>query len=289
MESVVDYIERKYRASTRPGYRYGIRIYLNWIGGETSAQVATYADVIDYLKHLRKQELNARTVNNYLFAVKIYYHYLRSTKQRKDHPCERLKLKDQYDRSIHLESLYSTEQLKQLANSYHCKDHKLLRRNQVILGLLIHQALTVSEITHLKTDEVDLRKSKLQVPAVGNNRARKLPLKPEQILLINDYWHEDRNELLNQKDHSNLILNQYGDPLAPHSISRIINKGKATAHRFLPRKIRQSVIHNLLKAGHDLRVVQAFAGHRQLATTEAYRQTELEELKVSIEKYHPRQ
>jgi len=40
---------------------------------------------------------------------------------------------------------------------------------------------------------------------------------------------------------------------------------------------------------YDLRIVQVFAGHRSSASTEAYRQTGLEELKASINKHHPLQ
>ena len=54
-----------------------------------------------------------------------------------------------------------------------------------------------------------------------------------------------------------------------------------------PRTIRQSVITNLLKEGKDLRVVQVFAGHKKISTTEKYRQSGLKELQEAIEKYHP--
>ena len=51
--------------------------------------------------------------------------------------------------------------------------------------------------------------------------------------------------------------------------------------------IRQSVIAHLLKEGHDLSVVQAFAGHKYPSTTERYRQSEIDTLKAAIENYHP--
>lgn len=53
------------------------------------------------------------------------------------------------------------------------------------------------------------------------------------------------------------------------------------------RTIRQSVITNMLKEGKDLRVVQVFAGHKKISSTEKYRQSGLEELQRAIEKYHP--
>jgi integrase/recombinase XerD len=51
--------------------------------------------------------------------------------------------------------------------------------------------------------------------------------------------------------------------------------------------IRQSVIAQLLKQGHDLSVVQAFAGHKYPSSTERYRQNEIETLKAAVQQYHP--
>ena len=61
---------------------------------------------------------------------------------------------------------------------------------------------------------------------------------------------------------------------------------------FAPRKvnaltIRQSVIANLLKQNHDLRVVQVFAGHKYPSATERYKQTNVEALQTALQIYHP--
>ena len=69
----------------------------------------------------------------------------------------------------------------------------------------------------------------------------------------------------------------------------MINKGKARHEKLTPLKIRQSVITHLLKEKNDTRIVQAFAGHRRTASTEAYQQTGLEELKKAINELHPLQ
>ena len=57
--------------------------------------------------------------------------------------------------------------------------------------------------------------------------------------------------------------------------------------KLIPMTIRQSVIANKLKAGQGLRHVQAFAGHRQPSSTEAYRTNNLEVLRTAVAKCHP--
>ena len=54
-----------------------------------------------------------------------------------------------------------------------------------------------------------------------------------------------------------------------------------------PRRLRQSVLRNLLKEGKDLRLVQEFAGHKYVSSTERYKQTGVEELKCQVLKFHP--
>ena len=88
-----------------------------------------------------------------------------------------------------------------------------------------------------------------------------------------------------------LIISSRGTAETGEGICYIIETQR---HLFPERKlnaktIRQSVITNLLKEGKDLRIVQAFAGHKYPSTTERYKQTQVEELKNQILKYHPLQ
>ena len=54
-----------------------------------------------------------------------------------------------------------------------------------------------------------------------------------------------------------------------------------------PLLIRCGVITQKLRRGEGLRQVQAFAGHKQISTTEDYRETGLNELWWAVERFHP--
>ena len=86
-----------------------------------------------------------------------------------------------------------------------------------------------------------------------------------------------------------LLLTKYGKPIKPAAVNRQINHGHQKFMRMTPLKIRQSVIHHKLKEGHNVRLVQAFAGHRSILSTEAYQTNKLEELKQGINQFHPLQ
>jgi integrase/recombinase XerD len=117
---------------------------------------------------------------------------------------------------------------------------------------------------------------------------RTLTLKPNQVMLLYEYIHKVR-PALQKSDTDRLILILRETPESGEGINYLVETFKPffPDRNLNPRTIRQSVITNLLKEGKDLGVVQVFAGHKKISTTEKYRQSGLEELQAAIEKYHP--
>ena len=105
-----------------------------------------------------------------------------------------------------------------------------------------------------------------------------------------NYLQNDRPKLI-KTDTQKLIISKLGTEENGEGIGYII---ETCRHLFPDRKlnaktIRQSVLTNLLKEGKDLRLVQAFAGHKYPSTTEKYKQTHIEHLKQQVLTYHPLQ
>jgi len=251
---------------------------------------------LNYIGLLRQKELHAKTISNHLYSIKIYYNYLQQTGQRKDHPCKSLHLKDQINRSIEIESLYTSEQMEQFLSEHKTKQSFLQRRDEIIIGLLIYQALTNTEIVNLQTQDINLEEGRIYIKtekgkAKNTNQSRTLALKSKQILLIDRYLNQDRPGLENRSKikSEKLLLTKYGKAIKSPAINRQINHGHKKFMKMTPLKIRQSVIHQKLKEGHNVRLVQTFAGHRSILSTEAYQTNKLEELKQGINKYHPLQ
>jgi site-specific recombinase XerD len=288
---LTDYLTSKYSATSIRSYENMIRRFRLSLGER--ADGAGYHEVLDYIGQLRSQGLHPKSLRNNLFAVKIYFDYLLETGKRTDHPCKYLNLKDQVNRQIAVESLYSREVLEELYEHYQAKKPENQRRDKIIISLLIYQALTVLEISQLRIEDVKLEAGTVYIRENVKNRGRTLDLKPRQILLMHTYMKEDWKRYWRKrpprKRFDYFILSENGLQLWKSGINRMINRGREKQERLTPLKIRQSVIANLLKEGHDLRVVQVFAGHRRTASTEAYKQTGLEELKAAIEKLHPLQ
>jgi integrase/recombinase XerD len=290
--TIEEYLLKTYSCSTLTGNLYNIKRFTDYF--PSKAEKAGYKDILQYLEYLRKNcNLHPKTLKHCLYAVKIYFNYLLETGKRKDHPCSELNLKDKINKQIRVDTLYSEQALEHFFETA-CQSKRKRRldnRNKIIVSLLIYQALSVTEIAELTTWDINLEKGEIFIRKQFHLQSRTLPLKAKQILLFYNYLREDRPFLLNYNK-SNLgeqtfILGQYGETIHPHQISRIINEYRPKNERIQPLKIRQSVIANLLRKENDARIVQVFAGHKRVSTTEQYRQNELETLQAAVNRYHP--
>jgi len=286
-----EYLKENYSLTSVNSYKNIINRYLLAVGER--ADKASYTDVLDYIGLLREQNLHPKSLRNNLFAIKIYYRYLVATGKRKDHPCQYLYLKDQINRAIQVESLYPKEILQELYETYQAKNSENQQRDKIIISLLVYQALSVLEISQIKVSNVNLEAGTVKIKPNSKNKGRTLSLKPNQILLFHNYLKNERKKYHRRQKPSKredyFVLSEAGLQLWQGGINRMINRGKDKQNKLIPLKIRQSVIAHLLKENNDIRIVQEFAGHRRTASTEAYKQTGLEELKSAIERLHPLQ
>ena len=290
MKTLEEYLKEKYSETSYKTHICTIKKYLDYV--QQKAKTAEYKDILYYIAHLRKNEnLNPKSIKHYLSAVKIYYQYLLETGQRNDHPCRELYLKDKINKHVKADALYSEEILENyLEKTKEDPDKKLRRRNEVIVSLLVYQALTVAEICNLNIEDINLETAEIYIKSEHKKKARTLQLKARQILLFYNYLKEDYPNLtrfIKEKNPTKLITGKLQEYTRPNILNRMINESRKPEERLQPIKIRQSVIANLLRKENDTRIVQVFAGHKRASTTVQYKQTELEILKNAINNFHP--
>jgi site-specific recombinase XerD len=289
--SLESYVQEQYSPKATPGYLSMIKRYVGYSGDK--ALSAGYTEVLEYIGYLRKTGLHPKSLINNLFSIKIYYRWLNATGQRSDHPCQHLNLQDQVNKKIPVERLYSKETISELLKAHRNKRVGMQRRDEVIITLLLYQALSVQEIAAINTQDVNLNEATIKAKGGCKQKPRTLALEARQILLLHEYITHDRaqllkkNKLITLDDQAALVLGDTGRRIYPGSVNRMINKGRPKMERLTPLKIRQSVIAHLLKEHTNLRVVQVFAGHSRAGSTEEYKLTGLEELKALVQRLHP--
>jgi len=283
-----DYLQQHYTLATAKAYEREIEIYKS---NCKQADKAVYKDILDYIGSLRQRYSKAATISRIVSSIKVYYDYLCSENTRNDNPAKAIKLRDKQSRDIQLQDLFTTDELQALLTRKE-RYHHLDYRNKVLMSLLIYQGLHPREMEVLTVQDVNLTTGIIYIKSTAKTNARTLPLKPNQILLFYEYIHEKRNNLLNGNGLNSLLIGIRGIAMKAEDITKHVKRSfKETypGRKVNAQTIRQSIITNLLKQGHDLSIVQSFAGHKYPSATQRYRQQEVETLKAAVNKYHPLQ
>lgn len=270
--------QQTYNKQLCKDYMYHIQIFTK--EASFTIPTATYQNIVGHISKRRKLGDSIYLLKNKVASIKKYYQCLVDLEVIAHHPCKHLVLKDKQDTRIDLNWLYNQEELASFLARKNTGNKALVIRNQLLRSFLVYQALTVSEIGNLTLTNIDLDRAMVSIKG-----SRELEINPKQMLTIYRYIEEYRDDLAKGKQTDILLLSRTGKPLNVEHINYIVNH--SFEKKFIPKLIRQSVIHNVLKKGKDLRSVQLFAGHKSILTTEQYRNTNFEELKSQLQLRHP--
>jgi integrase/recombinase XerD len=238
----------------------------------------------EYLKHHKNQNYK----NSILASVKKYYDYLIETGQRNDHPCRTMQFKAIRKKGVIHSDLFSSAELELLME----RDERfplLKKRNQVIVSLLIYQALQIQELENLKVQHINLDEGRVYIQSTPSGTRRHLELHPKQYKIFDSYINESRRELL-KIESDKLIVGTRGTPITKDQVHYIISTFKPLFpdRNLTPENIRQSVIANWINEKRfPLEQVQLLAGHAWISTTEKYRQTSADDKRAIINRFHP--
>jgi len=271
-----EYLLKHLKESTVKRYLYDINLFSSALNTPTKA---TYNDVLSYLKTLQESSMNGRSVTRNLMAIKQYFNYLLATNQIEQHPCKDLILRNSKHKSLPVLNLLNEHELEELLKKRKDRYGHQVTRNKLIVSFLIYQGLTPGEVLKVDWYDINLEKASVYIVSGARSNARELRLKAIQVHLLYQLTIGEipkKGKVLNiDYDTIKTVIKHY---------KKIGFKKPITASL-----IRSSVITNWLKSGLDLRTVQYMAGHRYVSATERYEQTKLEELKHSIDKFHPLQ
>lgn len=271
---------------------------------------ASSTDIMSYLQHLQRKGQQNKTRNINLNAVKHYYNYLLSIEIRIDNPARQIKIRGAKTKKLH--NIFTKQELESIYHNYktdiaesrqnntkvHLYTAHSKKRNKVMIGLMVYQALTTDEVNRLTTNDVKLKEGKIFIAGTRKSNERELDLKPHQIMELMEYQLSTRQEILKLKGtDTNLYFLQVlatGKEKQNTQTETCINVWKRLSQevrtqnkKFINfQQVRASVITHWLQK-YNLREVQYMAGHRYVSTTESYQVNNIDDLVKNIEAYHP--
>ncbi len=163
-------------------------------------------------------------------------------------------------------------------------------RDKLVLELLYGTGIRLSELTGLKTTDVNLYEKTIIVLG-KRNKHRIIPLTQPLYELIQQYLRLKETEFGNEADLVYLLVSDKGIAAYPMLIQRIVKRHLAlvtTLEKKSPHVLRHSFATHLLNRGADLNAIKDLLGHTSLAATQIYTHTSLEQLKQTYDQAHPK-
>jgi len=148
-------------------------------------------------------------------------------------------------------------------------------RDYALILFLYASGCRVSEA--LSVQKRDILNGWVKIRFAKGEKERVVPLAPVAIDALKRYMEATDIQS------SDIWLNYKGNRLSRISAFKIVKRYLGTS----PHTLRHSFASSLIIGGADLRVVQELLGHSSLTTTQIYTHIQKENLKETINQYHP--
>ena len=237
-----------------------------------------------------KRPLKKSTQNYYLIALRSFLEFFVEKKIATLSPSSIKLAKDKADKEIKFLKL---EEIEKLLLSPDTKTMSGLR-DRALLETLFSTGLRVAELVALNRDQLKLNTGTrdLEIAIVGKgNKVRAVYFSDRSVKWLREYLEKrddkDKALFINYKrgaENSNTSRR-----LTTRSIEYIIKKyvtNSGLPFMTTPHTLRHSFATDLLSQGADLRLVQEFLGHRNIATTQIYTHVTNKQLRDVHKKLH---
>ena len=275
MKAFEDYLQQsRYAPSTIKEHLINVTNFLKW-REDTQVQEADTSSIHDYIQTFQGRKNQAATINLNLRSIEIYYR----SNHTVPNPVEGIRVQD--NKHSFTRVMLTAERLEEIYSSYLQRESSLTKaqqRNSVLLGLLIYQGLSSSDLGKLERQHLQLGTGKIEVPSSRRINGRHLKLEAVQILTLQSYLSHIPIE------RTALLFNDLDNKLC-FLLKELKRQFPEIKHL---RLLRQSRIIHWLKVCH-VREVQYRAGFKHISTVEDYQSQDLESLKEELQKHHPLQ
>jgi integrase/recombinase XerD len=302
MENFKQWLKEKYHyvSKTVTARAKAAAEYEQWlIDHDHTLQRSSYAQVLDYIGHLREQGSSSTKVRQLLWGIKQYYQF-----HEIDNPVTSVMIRNTGKKATHFLSDTELQHVYENFTSQKGKSHPgyYYHSDKLILSLILYQALDIQDVYRLEISHIHLEKGTIYIKGSARQQSRILPLEANQIVPLQKYILETRSKLLQQKNTTWFISCGESEaklfvPTCLHYIRlklqwKKLNKKVKTQSKAIGMEIinlqqlRSSRLAVWVKQ-HGLREAQYKAGFNTISGIERYAKESTEDLQKQLEQFHP--
>ncbi len=294
-------IEKGLSSNTQENYSRFLNKFFKWLQDNHLEKITPDKLNTDHISKYRiflarhadprtKKTLNKSTQNLYLISLRSLLEYFVEKEITSLSPTNIKLAKDKSDKQV---KFLNIEQLRKLLNAPETNSIIGLR-DKAILEVLFSTGLRVQELINLNREQFKINKNTedLEVVVVGKGgRVRTVYFSTRAVKWLKMYLEarKDMDEALFINYWPAALKSNESRRLTVKSIDNIVKKYVKIAGLptiVTPHTLRHSFATDLLSQGVDLRIVQEFLGHRNIATTQIYTHVTKKQLKDIHKKMH---
>ena len=249
-------------------YKLNVGRFVDYIGSDTDVMQIQQTDIYQYLTHLRSSSLKNSSINTYIRALKVFWHWLLAEEFVSEDLFRKVKyLRDDSENVI---PLYATE-VDQIDSCYNAKCETGLR-NICIIHCMLDAGLRMNEVCILKMSDLHFDKNLIYVLGKGS-KYRVVPMCPTLKRLLYRYCLFYRSYL------PDTICNEYVfvcpatmKPINKTVVEQLFRrlKRRAGIDRLHPHLLRHTFATSYIMGGGNLEFLRIMLGHSDYVVTRRY-------------------
>lgn len=246
IDKYIYYLEYEKNASpkTIENYSLWLNRFLNYVGDVEVTEIKAM-QILDYRIALHKLELNKKTINYHIVAIRAFFKFC----LKNDIDCispDKLELSKTPPRDVNYLTDDEVEAILHAPCTY-CKDDLKLARDEAVLWMLYGTGLRVSELISLKQKQIEYDTNQFRVVGKGSKMRSVFMTPSAQEKLYK--WLDMRTDISDYIFVS-LARNSFGNKLSRNAIEELVRNYASIAgidKKVTPHTLRHSFATSLLK------------------------------------------
>ena len=281
--------EKRYSQHTLLAYQNDLTSFFDYLVvqyNEVALPDISHMYIRSWLAQLKDEEMTAKSINRKISSLRSFFKYAVKTGVIAQTPMTKIIAPKSEKR---LPQFVADKDMATLLNHVEFSPDWKGQTERLLILLLYHTGMRLSELIHLKESNVNFPGQALKVLGKGS-KERILPMGKELMQEIKTYI-EAKRDLKHLDPVQNLLVTEKGKPLAPRQVYTIVKNYLSlvtTIDKRSPHILRHTFATHLMNNGADLNAVKELLGHSSLAATQVYTHNTIEKLKNIHSKAHPK-
>lgn len=290
IQKFIRYLHKTKKASsnTEVSYERDLKKLQKYLMEEqqvTEWEKVTATNLNSYMLYLEREKFAASTISRNVASIRAFYQYLHKKGLVSEDISEKLK-PPKIEKKV--PDILTVNEVDLLLKQPMGDSAKGLR-DKAMLELLYATGIRVSELIHLKTDDVNMKMS--YIHCSERNKERIIPFGNTAKKALSAYMDKGRKELLHGLDSDEFFVNCSGGAMSRQGFWKVLKgyaKDAGIEVDITPQTLRHSFATHLIQNGADLKSVQEMLGHADISTTQIYLNMSINKMREVYTKAHPR-